>query len=570
MLARLSARAPAALSRRTFSTAAGPPPTTAVRKGHEIDVSKVLPLLREAGGISAAEAAALPELKQFGHGQSNPTYLLTLGARRLVVRKQPPGKLLRGAHAVDREFMAMSALKTTAVPVPKTLLFVEDAEVLGTPFFVCEYVDGRFFKDPSMRAAGSPQERAALYGTFMRTVAALHTVDFAACGLGDFGKVGGYTARQTKVWTAQYRAAETEPMAAMEHLIKWLPEALPANDDVTTLVHGDLRVDNMIFAPHGPPEVLAVLDWELSTLGHPATDLALVTLPYDTSPQLPSALSGFGDHRAALGLPSEQELVDAYVEATGLTSVRSHLDYYRAFACFRMGSILQGVYKRSLSGQASAADGAAVGKLASVVAQLGVAAADRYTKTPDRLTKAAGVGAAFSAGLFPAAKTARALAAASPASAPCASARGLPEAEYAALKSKLLAFMHEEIYPREVAFAKQSHAFSASNEWTHPPLLIELMHKAKAAGLWNLWLPVDTAALVRGGEFKGGGLTNLQYADLCEIMGTSVHGEMAAMSTNCASPDTGNMETIGDVASAPSSDCLPRQPKKLGDVASAP
>jgi hypothetical protein len=133
----------------------------------------------------------------------------------------------------------------------------------------------------------------------------------------------------------------------------------------------------------------------------------------------------------------------------------------------------------------------------------------------------------------------------------------LPEAEYAALKSKLLAFMHEEIYPREVAFAKQSHAFSASNEWTHPPLLIELMHKAKAAGLWNLWLPVDTAALVRGGEFKGGGLTNLQYADLCEIMGTSVHGEMAAMSTNCASPDTGNMETIGDVASAPSSDCLP-------------
>ncbi|KOO26897.1 aminoglycoside phosphotransferase, partial [Chrysochromulina tobinii] len=167
---------------------AGPPPTTAVRKGHEIDVSKVLPLLREAGGISAAEAAALPELKQFGHGQSNPTYLLTLGARRLVVRKQPPGKLLRGAHAVDREFMAMSALKTTAVPVPKTLLFVEDAEVLGTPFFVCEYVDGRFFKDPSMRAAGSPQERAALYGTFMRTVAALHTVDFAACGLKDFGK----------------------------------------------------------------------------------------------------------------------------------------------------------------------------------------------------------------------------------------------------------------------------------------------------------------------------------------------------------------------------------------------
>jgi acyl-CoA dehydrogenase family protein 10 len=209
-------------SARAFSTAIADepaddsmgPPTTGVRKGHELDVSKVLPLLAEAGAIPSATAAC--EVSQFSHGQSNPTYLLDVGGQRLVLRKQPPGKLLRGAHAVDREYTAMSALQSTAVPVPATRLFVHDTDVLGTPFLVCDYVSGRFFKDPSMRAAPSAEERARLYGGFMRAVAALHTVDYDACGLGAYGKVGGYTARQTKVWTSQFRAAETEPMAAME------------------------------------------------------------------------------------------------------------------------------------------------------------------------------------------------------------------------------------------------------------------------------------------------------------------------------------------------------------------
>ena len=543
-------RAPAAVMaraglRRAFSS---PPPASAVRQ--KIDVDKVLPLLVSSGGLTPAEAKQPIELLQFSHGQSNPTYLLSIGGeRKLVLRKQPPGKLLRGAHAIDREYRCMTALgASTKVPVPGMRLFVEDAEVLGTPFFVCDYVAGRFFDDPTMKAAASPTDRRAMYDSFLTAIAAIHTADYKGAGLGDFGKEGGYIARQTKVWTSQYRAAETDTLAPMERLLAWLPEALPADDDVTTLVHGDLRVDNCIFASDGP-EVLAVLDWELATLGHPGTDLALVTMPYDTPEAWPKALSGFGSDVGAKGIPTEDELVGAYVEATGLASVPRHLDYYRAFACFRMASILQGVYKRSLGGNASSADGAKIGKLAGAIAGLGVKISERYEKTPDRLVSAVGVGATSTPGggfgsgkrQYSTRASSRGLSTAM-AEPPPPTAEAMPPAEYAALRERLLTFMHEDIYPNEQEFARQNHSFSGSNEWMHPPILIDLMRRAKEKRLWNLFLPNDTAALV-GGKY-GAGLTNLQYADLCEIMGTSIHGEMAAQATNCTSPDTGNMETI--------------------------
>mmetsp|Transcript_26444 Transcript_26444/g.57951 ORF Transcript_26444/g.57951 Transcript_26444/m.57951 type:complete len:395 (-) Transcript_26444:393-1577(-) len=366
--------------------------STSVRAGHELDLSKATPILIECGALP--QGTERIQVEQFSHGQSNPTYLLKAGDQvKLVLRKQPPGKLLRGAHAVDREYRAMTALKRhTDVPVPTTRIYVDDPGVIGTPFFVYDYVPGRFFKDASMRKAESAQDRAALWASVLQTICRIHTVDYVEAGLSDFGKVGGYLPRQTKVWTAQYRAAETERIEAMEKLIAWLPEALPT-DDITTLVHGDLRVDNMIFSANGSA-VDAVLDWELATLGHPASDLALATMPYDTPVSLPSALGGFSKEALENGVPDEFALVDEYVQRTGLESVRQHLDYHRAFVCFRMASILQGVYKRSMQGQASAADGAAVGKLAGAVAELGNKCAARYTSNPDRLFKAASAGAA--------------------------------------------------------------------------------------------------------------------------------------------------------------------------------
>ena len=455
--------------RRACSSLA--PPTTKMR-GEGIDISKVLPLLHKAGVLTQPTAEAT--VSQFSHGQSNPTYLLDIDGQKLVLRKQPPGKLLRGAHAVDREFQCMTALgEFTSVPVPKMRLFVEDAEVLGTPFFVCDYVTGRFFDDPSMRAAASPADRKAMYAEFLKAVGALHTADYKAAGLGSFGKEGGYVARQTKVWTSQYRAAETEELKAMERLISWLPEALPAEDDLTTLVHGDLRVDNCIFGPTSP-EVLAVLDWELSTLGHPGTDLALVTMPYDTPEAWPKALSGFGDNLTEKGIPTEHELVGTYVDMTGLTSIPHHLDYYRAFSCFRMASILQGVYKRSTKGQASSADGAKIGKLAGVIAQLGGKIADRYEKQPDRLVSAAGAGSAFSGGasggrrgystsasaarrgLLSTGRRGLSTAAATAPPPPSTPAAAMDAEEYLALKQRLLEFMHSEIYPNEVRSVRSS------------------------------------------------------------------------------------------------------------------
>jgi len=223
---------------RAVAAAAG-----AVRTGMEIDVGRVVPLLVANGTLRPDQAEGECVVEQFTHGQSNPTYKLTFGERQLVLRKQPPGKLLRGAHAVDREEKVMSALahRASSVPVPRTRLFCEDAAVLGTPFMVQDFADGRLFRDAAMADAATPKERGELYGAFLKASAAIHTVDYKRVGLGGFGKEGGYVTRQTKVWSSQYRAAEMETIPAMEKLMAWLPEALPAGDDLTRLVHGDVR-----------------------------------------------------------------------------------------------------------------------------------------------------------------------------------------------------------------------------------------------------------------------------------------------------------------------------------------
>lgn len=289
---------------------------------------------------------------KFNTGQSNPTYRLDADSGTYVLRAKPPGKLLKSAHQVDREFRAMNALAGTGVPVPRMLHLSGDGEdsPIGRMFFVMEFLDGRIFWDPALSELQDPAERGAIYDAMNATLAALHGVDLEKAGLSDFGRPGSYFERQLSRWTDQYRASETQPIADMDELIGWLQENLPEDDGQVSLVHGDYRMDNMIFAPDAP-RILAVLDWELSTLGHPYADLAYQCMQW----RLPHEgnFKGLGGvDRRGLGLPTEEEYVARYCERRGIAGI-ANWSFYLAFSFFRLASILQGVYKRSLDGNAS-------------------------------------------------------------------------------------------------------------------------------------------------------------------------------------------------------------------------
>ncbi len=291
----------------------------------------------------------LQEVSKFDTGQSNPTYLVSAASGRYVLRAQPPGKLLKSAHQVDREFRVMSALRETDVPVPRTLAMSEGDNVLGRKYFVMEHVEGRIFWDPALPEVEAA-ERSAIYDSMNATLAALHSVDPAAVGLSDYGKPGNYFVRQLGRWSQQYRASETESLPDMNSLMAWLEKNLPPDDGSLTLVHGDFRLDNMIFAPDRP-EVVALLDWELSTLGHPLADLAYQCmqwrLPHD------STFRGLGGlDRRRLGLPEEADYVRRYAERRALGGI-DRWPFYLAFSFFRLAAILQGVAKRAIDGNAS-------------------------------------------------------------------------------------------------------------------------------------------------------------------------------------------------------------------------
>jgi aminoglycoside phosphotransferase (APT) family kinase protein len=290
-------------------------------------------------------------IKQFKGGQSNPTYLLQTPQRRFVLRRKPPGKLLPSAHAVDREYRVIRALHAQDFPVAEPLVYCPDEKVAGTPFYVMDFVDGRVFWEPQMPGIDAA-ERAAVYSSMNATIAQLHGFDPAKIGLGDFGKGENYVARQVERWSKQYRASETEKIDAMERLIEWLPKHIPAGGPVR-LVHGDYRLDNLILA-RGAPKVIAVLDWELSTLGDPLADFSyhLMTwhMPHSESAAGTATLAGHD--LKALGIPSMNDYVDDYVARTGLDP-RPHLPVYLAYNFFRIAAILQGIIGRVRDGTAT-------------------------------------------------------------------------------------------------------------------------------------------------------------------------------------------------------------------------
>ena len=303
--------------------------------------------------------------EQFAGGQSNPTYLLTAGNRRYVLRRKPPGVLLPSAHAVEREYRVIEALADSGVPVPRVLLLCTDESVIGSTFYLMTFVEGRSFWDPSLPGM-TPEQRAAIYEEMNRVIATLHSVDYAAAGLVGFGRPGQYLKRQIERWTRQYRASETERIDAMERLIEWLPAHVPAADE-TSLVHGDFRIDNLIFHPN-EPRVLAVLDWELSTLGHPLADFAYHCMTWRVSPEEFRGLKGHP--LDALGIPAEDAYVRAYCERTGRTTLPDW-DYYLAFNMFRMAAILQGILARAQQGSAASAQAEETGRRARPMAEAG-------------------------------------------------------------------------------------------------------------------------------------------------------------------------------------------------------
>jgi aminoglycoside phosphotransferase (APT) family kinase protein len=338
--------------------------TRPVTAAHAFDVHALERYLR--AHIDGFEGPVV--VAQFKGGQSNPTYALETPAKSYVLRRKPPGQLLPSAHAVDREYRVISALAGSAVPVPRAYVLCTDESVIGSMFYVMERVDGRVLWDPLLPGMDSA-ERGAIFDEMNRVIAALHGVDYAAIGLGDFGKPGNYFARQIDRWSRQYRASATEPCPAMDRLMEWLPANIPPGDQ-TAIVHGDYRLDNIIFHP-SEPRVLAVIDWELSTLGHPLADFSYHMMTWHLAPQEFRGIRG--TDFAALGIPSEREYLARYLQRVDATSAPSETEwnFYMAYNMFRMAGILQGVKARALAGNAPSTQALEAGNRARPMAELG-------------------------------------------------------------------------------------------------------------------------------------------------------------------------------------------------------
>ncbi|MBX9454978.1 MAG: phosphotransferase family protein [Rhizobium sp.] len=302
-------------------------------------------------------------LERITGGQSNPTFFLTFGSRRMVLRKKPPGQILPGAHAIEREFRVLSALHPTDVPVPRPILLHEDSALIGTPFYLMERVEGRVFADCALPELTKDQ-RAPLYMAMAETLARLHAIRPEAVGLGDYGKPGNYFERQIGRWNRQWRESPSERIAALDRLAEWLPAHLPPDDGAISIAHGDFRLGNMLFHPT-EPRVVAILDWELSTLGHPLADLGFCVMPWHTAPTEYGGILGLD--LAASGIPREADFLARYFASAIPTSPLTR--FHIAFALFRFAVIFIGIADRARAGNAAADNAGAVAPLAERFAQ---------------------------------------------------------------------------------------------------------------------------------------------------------------------------------------------------------
>lgn len=308
--------------------------------------------------------------EKFAGGQSNPTFKLTVGNEQYVLRRQPPGKLLKSAHAVDREFRVLKALSSTNVPVADVYHLCEDTSVIGSMFYVMQYMDGEVYWDSSLPEIAEQQTRNDMYQQMSHVLADLHSVDIEKVGLSDYGKPGNYFERQLSRWSAQYKLSEIDPIPDMDTLIRWLEANLPEDDGRVSLVHGDYRLDNLMFAKPAP-KIIAVLDWELSTLGHPLADLAYQCMQLRLPAHIGHSSGLGGVDREALGIPSEKEFIDQYCHRAGIENI-SNWHVYLAFSFFRLAAIAQGVAKRAQEGNASSDQAGKVGAMVPPLAKMAV------------------------------------------------------------------------------------------------------------------------------------------------------------------------------------------------------
>ncbi|GLU08415.1 hypothetical protein SLE2022_253290 [Rubroshorea leprosula] len=523
-----------------------------VQEAHKLDLKALL-------HYAAANIPDFPphpsnfNVSQFGHGQSNPTYLIEVGTgvsvKRYVLRKKPPGKLLQSAHAVEREFQVLRALGDhTEVPVPRAICLCGDSSVIGTPFYIMEYLEGRIFLDPKLPGVAS-ERRRAIYRATAKALASLHSANVDAVGLGNYGRRENYCKRQIERWFRQFLASTSdgkpERNPKMFELVNWLRNNIPSEDSSgasSGLVHGDFRIDNLVFHPT-EDRVVGILDWELSTLGNQMCDVAYNCLPYITEISLEKEQLGKGLEVVGIpeGIPSQAEYLAEYCAAAGKRWPVAEWKFYVAFSFFRGASIYIGVYNRWIMGNASGGARAQhAGNQANGLIEIALAFIARESVLPERPPPVAQDRKQYGNR-----DDIRSLSE--------ESGRFVPSKRVMELRNRLIKFMEDHIYPKENEFYKLA---LSDLRWTVHPEEERLKELAKKEGLWNLWIPFDSASRAKKLIFNGGkdallnntqdhllgaGLSNLEYGYLCEIMGRSI---WAPQVFNCGAPDTGNMEVL--------------------------